>query len=1164
MIPRLDRYILREMVPPYCLAMAVIIIFISMNLLALLAEYMINRDVSWTDLLRILFYRMPELVVVGLPIAVLFGVFLTLGRLVHDRELIALQSSGISLRRAIVPVVAFGLIISAFTFLLNEQVTPWSMQQYWNLLGRLASRGALPQIQDNTIFKDASGRFFYVKRYYRQTERMEDVLVYDPNGQTYLPELGGPFPQMISAKEAQWDGVNWTLRQGIAHVFDAEGALSYQARFETLTIKVGDAIENFFVQQRQPREMNLGELAKQIETFQKAGQPVSNLVVEYHYKLVLPLSALVYALLTAPLSLSFGLRGRAMGTVVGLLLAFLFQGALYTVIVLSRRELLPPDWGPWLPNIVFGLAGVVLIFNVDRLSRLELGRWFARAAVLLLIALPGVHAGAQETSQLPLEVEAQALEISDDGQSFLAQGDVRARYGEQTIDAQELRLEQLDAQHWRLEASGEVSLSDPSFRVQAKSVEALLERSGAPLAPREITLFEFTVNTQGELGQLQFQAQVGTLRFARQLEEVRLEGQVAVQAQEFQLTAQALTFQRAQQGGWRLRAQGDVELAGLAQKAGGDSLELELQIAGDTTRVQAMQLENFSGEGTFKNALGQEHPIRYQGQRAQFLFEGEQLKQLTLDQARFTTCACEDAVEKSSYSLGGKQVILWSDEWVLGREITLKTYGIPVFWLPLFFAPLKDIERNDLLPRLGTDAQRGWFAQWRLPVFVDGANRGALLVDYYNRYRETGLGLDWNYTLPVQTQSGRLQLYHLVGSNEVLDWSWSHQWPISELAQLQWSLTRRDVQPATAAPSHWSYALQLAGQRAGWGWQLAGAREEISQEDEAQPSGEKPKYQVLERLPELSVSHRAQLPQIPLLYGATASWGRFREQRGQSEPFLERDRLDAGANVSLTPLEIQSASLRVAAAAGARYSLYGADQQRSSGQFQADVQWAPFEAISASVSYVYQAVQGQSPFAFDALSVADRLSAQLRFSLLEVQCALSGAYAFNDRRFEPITLEFNTSISQYSLNAVVRSRPNALSVDAVQLQGSWSPAWGQVSASGGYLVSAGRFSDLIVKGSVGQVRLGARVDLNTLRLLRSNAEFAVSWEPWSLDFRGEYDWRQGRFSALQVGLVHHFCHDCWQAGVYLSGQRIWLQVQINAFPGAGVQYSPTDGALSFN
>jgi len=46
-------------------------------------------------------------------------------------------------------------------------------------------------------------------------------------------------------------------------------------------------------------------------------------------------------------------------------------------------------------------------------------------------------------------------------------------------------------------------------------------------------------------------------------------------------------------------------------------------------------------------------------------------------------------------------------------------------------------------------------------------------------------------------------------------------------------------------------------------------------------------------------------------------------------------------------------------------------------------------------------------------------------------------------------------------------------------------------------------------------------------------------------------------------VVHHFCKDCWQAGVYLSGQRVWLQVQINAFPGAGLNYSPSDGALSF-
>jgi hypothetical protein len=34
--------------------------------------------------------------------------------------------------------------------------------------------------------------------------------------------------------------------------------------------------------------------------------------------------------------------------------------------------------------------------------------------------------------------------------------------------------------------------------------------------------------------------------------------------------------------------------------------------------------------------------------------------------------------------------------------------------------------------------------------------------------------------------------------------------------------------------------------------------------------------------------------------------------------------------------------------------------------------------------------------------------------------------------------------------------------------------------------------------------------------------------------------------------------------VYLSGQRIWFQVQINAFPGVGLNYSPTDGELRFN
>jgi len=120
MIRMLDRAVLRELLFPFLMAVAGFVLFILLNLILQLSDFVIDRDVAWSDLLRALVYKMPDLFVIGLPIAVLFATFLALGRLKHDRELIALQASGISLRRVIAPVIAFGLLVGLATFALNE------------------------------------------------------------------------------------------------------------------------------------------------------------------------------------------------------------------------------------------------------------------------------------------------------------------------------------------------------------------------------------------------------------------------------------------------------------------------------------------------------------------------------------------------------------------------------------------------------------------------------------------------------------------------------------------------------------------------------------------------------------------------------------------------------------------------------------------------------------------------------------------------------------------------------------------------------------------------------------------------------------------------------------------------------------------------------------
>lgn len=375
MFSSLDRYILREMISPFLVALVVFFIFIVMELLLLMSTYSFNQNIAWDDLFRMMAYRLPELLVQALPLAVLFAVLLGLGRLNGDLELMALQTSGISLRRILYPVMLFGMVVGMLTFVFYDYVAPWTMEQFHRLQRQIIFRQGTPQVQSDTIFRDPSGRFFYVGHYNKEQETLQDIMVFDPHGRTYLASgLQSSFPQTITAESARWNLDRWILSNGTAYQFDNGDELAYKVRFEELSIHVGDIVQ-LFNETRRPSEMSLNELKETIDVRRKAGQPVTNLVVAFHNKIIIPVGAVIFALLTGPMTLSFGFRSRSSGIIAGLLLTVSYIGSKIMVENFSLNGILAPDIGPWIPTMTFGLLGVLLLSGVDRFNQTKFKRW---------------------------------------------------------------------------------------------------------------------------------------------------------------------------------------------------------------------------------------------------------------------------------------------------------------------------------------------------------------------------------------------------------------------------------------------------------------------------------------------------------------------------------------------------------------------------------------------------------------------------------------------------------------------------------------------------------------------------------------------------------------------------------------------------------------------
>ena len=91
-MPRiLDRYVLREVVPPFLVGLLLVTFVLLMNQVLLLAELFIDKGVPALQALRILGLLVPSILAFALPMAVLMGILGGLARLSADSEVVAFE-----------------------------------------------------------------------------------------------------------------------------------------------------------------------------------------------------------------------------------------------------------------------------------------------------------------------------------------------------------------------------------------------------------------------------------------------------------------------------------------------------------------------------------------------------------------------------------------------------------------------------------------------------------------------------------------------------------------------------------------------------------------------------------------------------------------------------------------------------------------------------------------------------------------------------------------------------------------------------------------------------------------------------------------------------------------------------------------------------------------
>ena len=159
----LDRYLVREIVPPLILALLGLTFVLMMPPILQNAEKLIARGVPWAIILRVLWTLVPQALSVTIPMALLYGVLFGLGRLSADREFVALQACGVSVFRIFRPIALLAILACAATGYETIIALPEANQTFREITFNVVAAGAENDIKPRVFFTNFPSRVIYVR-----------------------------------------------------------------------------------------------------------------------------------------------------------------------------------------------------------------------------------------------------------------------------------------------------------------------------------------------------------------------------------------------------------------------------------------------------------------------------------------------------------------------------------------------------------------------------------------------------------------------------------------------------------------------------------------------------------------------------------------------------------------------------------------------------------------------------------------------------------------------------------------------------------------------------------------------------------------------------------------------------------------------------------------
>lgn len=359
----LDRYICREVVADSWIGLAVFTFVFFVPQLVRLMSLVVQHSATAGETSLLLLCSLPPVLIFTVPMSMLVGVLIGLGRFSTDSEIVALNASGISLRRLLLPIGAIAVIATIVTFCITLWVGPLSLRTLNSLETRLRVSQASSALQPRVFDERFPHTVLYVEDVSASGTRWRGVFLADTDSSASSKVTVARNAIVIA--DPRTGKLTLQLDDVSTHEYDAKNPAHYDLSTS--------AVESMDLPLSRPNSaasspQTLNDRERTVhQLLSVSGAGIGGARTELQQRIALPIACLVFALLGVPVGVRPRRGGRAAGFVLTILLICGYYLLFVAGVHFAQDGVLSPALGVWSANIVAFILALILLRRIEQI-----------------------------------------------------------------------------------------------------------------------------------------------------------------------------------------------------------------------------------------------------------------------------------------------------------------------------------------------------------------------------------------------------------------------------------------------------------------------------------------------------------------------------------------------------------------------------------------------------------------------------------------------------------------------------------------------------------------------------------------------------------------------------------------------------------------------------